>query len=133
MYILIECLGLPFGTTLQQLNKMFYDRLPKYIYECALFALAYKQLLQAGLWKHGVNEKKFLANRPSPYNSIAGWEHEGHEQTNDFSCMFNMILQDGTRSDNPMTLYGKVRKRYNYFLPQNKKISAVTIYYDNCI
>ena len=105
MYILIECLGLPFGTTLQQLNKMFYDRLPKYIYECALFALAYKQLLQAGLWKHGVNEKKFLAK--SPYNKMVGWEHNCDTQTG-HSSMFNMILKDGIRSDNPMTLNGTV-------------------------
>ncbi len=47
--------------------------------------------------------------------------------------MFNMILQDGTRSDNAFTYYGKVRQRYDYFLPQNKKITAVTIYYNHCI
>ena len=75
MYILIEFLGLPFGATLQQLNEMFYNRLPKYIYECALFVLVYKQLLKASSWRKGVNEKKFLAK--SPYNKIAGWEHDG--------------------------------------------------------
>ena len=47
--------------------------------------------------------------------------------------MFNMILQDGTRSDNPFTVYGDglVWQRYDYFLPQNKRITAVTIFYDN--
>ncbi len=44
--------------------------------------------------------------------------------------MFNMILRDGTRSDNPFTFFGTVFKRYDYFLPQNNKITAVTIYYD---
>ncbi len=40
-----------------------------------------------------------------------------------------MILQDGTRSDNPMTYDdGTVRKRYDYLLPKNKKITKVTIY-----
>ena len=48
--------------------------------------------------------------------------------------MFNMILQDGTRSDNAFTDYhGNVQKRYDYFLPQNKRITAVTIYYDYII
>ena len=46
-----------------------------------------------------------------------------------YSSMFNMILQDGTRSDNAFTFYGDVQKRYDYFLPQNNKITAVTIYY----
>ena len=75
MYILIEFLGLPFGATLQQLNKMFYNRLPKYIYECALFALVYKRLVQTDLWLKGVNEKTFLAK--SPYNKMVGFEHDG--------------------------------------------------------
>ena len=44
--------------------------------------------------------------------------------------MFNMILQDGTRSDNPFTDDGEVLDRYDYFLPENKRITAVTIYYD---
>ena len=48
--------------------------------------------------------------------------------------MFNMILQDGTRSDNAFTDYhGNVQKRYDYFLPQNKRITAVTIYHDGII
>ena len=49
--------------------------------------------------------------------------------------MFKMILQDGTRSDNPFTDgYGRVmQKRYHYFLPQNKRITAVTINYHGCI
>ncbi len=109
MYILIEFLGLSFGATLQQLNKMFYNRLPKYIYECALFALVYKQLVQAKDWEKVVNEKKFLAK--SPYNQIVAWEYDGEEQT-DCAMMFNMILQDGTRSDNAFTYYdenGEVR------------------------
>ncbi len=75
MYILIEFLGLPFGATLQQLNKMFYNRLPKYIYECALFALVYKQLVQTKAWKKGVNEKTFLAR--SPNNPLVAFEHDG--------------------------------------------------------
>ena len=29
-----------------------------------------------------------------------------------------------------MTLNGDVQNRYDYFLPQNKRITAVTIYYD---
>ena len=45
--------------------------------------------------------------------------------------MFNMILKDGTRSDNAMIDWnGEVRQRYDYFLPENKRITAVTIYYD---
>ncbi len=47
--------------------------------------------------------------------------------------MFNMILKDGTRSDNAMTLYGDVFERYDYYLPQNKRITAVTIYYNYSI
>ncbi len=53
--------------------------------------------------------------------------------------MFNMILQDGTRSDNAFTHYDEdgededVYDRYDYFLPQNKKITAVTIHYYDCI
>ncbi len=44
--------------------------------------------------------------------------------------MFNMILRDGTRSDNAFIGWdGTVRQRYDYFLPQNNKITAVTIYY----
>ena len=42
--------------------------------------------------------------------------------------VFNIILQDGTRSDNAMTVNGEVYNRYDYFLPQNNKITAVTIY-----
>ena len=48
--------------------------------------------------------------------------------------MFNMILQDGTRSDNPFIDWqGRVLKRYDYFLPQNNRITAVTIYYNQII
>ncbi len=47
--------------------------------------------------------------------------------------MFNMILQDGTRSDNAFTWFGNVCDRYDYFLPQNKRITKVTIYYNNYI
>ena len=44
--------------------------------------------------------------------------------------MFNMILQDGTRSNNPFIEDdGEVYDRYDYFLPQNNSITAVTIYY----
>ncbi len=42
-----------------------------------------------------------------------------------------MILQDGPRSDNPFTRSdGRVYKRYDYFLPENKRITAVTVYYN---
>ncbi len=44
-----------------------------------------------------------------------------------------MILQDGTKSENPMTKWGTVFDRYDYYLPQNKRITAVTIYYRDCI
>ena len=47
--------------------------------------------------------------------------------------MFNIILQDGTRSDNPFISWvgwdGKLHDRYDYFLPQDKKITKVIIYY----
>ena len=43
--------------------------------------------------------------------------------------MFNMILKDGTKSDNLMTIRSTVKQRYDYFLPQNKEITAVAIYY----
>jgi hypothetical protein len=79
-----------------------------------------------------VNEKTFLANIPSPDNQIAGWEYNGVKHTGG-GIMFNMILQDGTRSDNPFTQYGKVWQRYDYFLPQNKRITKVTICYDYTI
>ncbi len=80
-----------------------------------------------------MNEKTFLANQPSPDNKMVGIEHSGHKQTN-AGGVFNMILKDGTRSDNPFTSDGKVYDRYDYFLPQNTRITAVTIYhYYNCI
>ncbi len=63
---------------------------------------------------------------------MVGWEHNGEEQTED-GWMFNMILQDGARSDNAMTEDGEVHDRYDYFLPENKKITKVTIYYRNFI
>ncbi len=48
--------------------------------------------------------------------------------------MFNMILQDGTRSDNSFIDWkGYVLNRYDYFLPHSKRITAVTIYYINTI
>ena len=78
-----------------------------------------------------MNEKTFLTI--SPYNKIAGIEHDGYEQT-DAGCLFNMILQDDTRSDNPFTWSnGELYKRYDYFLPQNTRITKVTIYYDYII
>ena len=43
---------------------------------------------------------------------MVGWVHNGWKQTI-YGAMFNMILKDGTGSDNPMTLNGKVIKRYN--------------------
>ncbi len=61
---------------------------------------------------------------------MVAWEHNGNKQTK-CGCMFNMILNNGTRSDNPfMTVNGRVFKRYDYFLPHSNKITAVTIYYD---
>ncbi len=78
----------------------------------------------------GVNEKTFLAK--SPYNQIAGIEHSGMQQTGR-GTVFNMILKDGTRSDNDMTMNGRVLNRYDYYLPQNKRITAVTIYYHDSI
>ena len=47
--------------------------------------------------------------------------------------MFNMIPRDGTRSDNDFTLDGDVYDRYDYRLPQEKRITAVTIYYSDII
>ena len=68
---------------------------------------------------------------------MVGIEHDGEEQINDIlddnRCMFNIILQDGTRSDNAMTVDGTVWKRYDYFLPQKKRITKVTIYFKGCI
>ncbi len=58
-------------------------------------------MLQANDWEEGVNEKTFPA-KPSPDNSFVGLEHDGDEQTIGGCIMFNMILRDGTRSDNPM-------------------------------
>ena len=76
-----------------------------------------------------MNQKTFLAN--SLYNSIAGLEHSGEEQY-DAGYLFNMILQDGTRSVNAfIDGLGRVYERYDYFLPQNKRITKVTIYYNN--
>ncbi len=60
---------------------------------------------------------------------MVGLEHNSKYQTG-VGKMFNMILQDDTRSDNAFTYYGEVDQRYDYFLPQNKMITAVTIYYD---
>ena len=66
---------------------------------------------------------------------MVGIEYCGKTQTK-AGIMFNMILQDGTRSDNPFRdgdwLSG-VEQRYDYFLPQNKRITAVTIYYKGII
>ncbi len=47
--------------------------------------------------------------------------------------MFNMILRDGTRSDNSFTWNGEVSQKYDYFLPKNKRITKVTIYYIDII
>ncbi len=69
---------------------------------------------------------------------MVAWEHDGKFQT-DNGNMFNMILKDGTRSDNSfmtnlMTFSDDdVRQRYDYFLPKNNKITAVTIYYHHYI
>ncbi len=44
--------------------------------------------------------------------------------------MFNMMLKDGT-SSGPTNRYLDIR--YTYRLPQNTRITAVTIYYDDII
>ena len=59
---------------------------------------------------------------------MVGWVHSGVKQTGD-GGMFNMILRDGTRSDNAFTWKGTVRQRYDYFLPKNNRITKVTIHY----
>jgi hypothetical protein len=114
---------------LQGLNRRMYKKIAEYFYAYKIrcFRLNYKNLLQARSWEQGVNEKTFLAK--SPYNKMVAWEHNGHKQTTTYGCMFNMILQDGTRSDNLMTWFGNVYDRYDYFLPENKRITKVTIYY----
>ncbi len=63
---------------------------------------------------------------------MVGWVNDGETQTG-IECMFNMILEDGTRSDNDMAYNGKVRQRYDYFLPKNKRITKVTINHFGCI
>ncbi len=109
---------------------MFYKRIASYLfkYPMPIWKLVYKNLVQAENWERGVNEKTFLANQTSPDNKMVGWEYNCDEQTNN-GWLFNMILKDGTRSDNPFTLRGTVIKRYDYYLPQNNKITEVTIYY----
>ncbi len=114
---------------------MFYKRIASYLfkYPMPIWKLVYKQLVQAGNWRNGVNEKTFPA-KPTPDNQMVGIEHDGEEQTDCGGCMFNIILKDGTRSDNPFIEDdGKVYYRYDYFLPQNNKITKVTIYYDYII
>ncbi len=59
---------------------------------------------------------------------MVGWVHSGVKQTGD-DGMFNIILRDGTRSNNDFTWDGEVFERYDYRLPQNNRITAVTIYY----
>ncbi len=103
MSTLYQILG-RFGIKLQQLNKMFYKRTSRYSPDPFSF-LVYKQLVQAQKWVKGVNQKTFFAK--SPYNQIVGWVHDGKEQIG-YGCLFNMILQDGTRSDNPFIDYGDV-------------------------
>ena len=63
---------------------------------------------------------------------MVGWEHNGKYQTM-YGDLFNMILRDGTRSDNSFTWYGKENDRYDYFLPHKNKITKVTIYYNYSI
>ncbi len=64
---------------------------------------------------------------------MVGWVHDGIQQTDASYGMFNIILKDGTSSNNAMTLNGRVKQRYDYRLPQNNRITAVTIYYGNLI
>ncbi len=47
--------------------------------------------------------------------------------------MFNMILKDGTRSKNPFIGKNGVLQSYDYFLPPNNRITAVTINYTSVI
>ena len=76
MSTLYQILG-RFGIKLQQLNKMFYKRTPRYSPDpISLWKLVYKQLLQTYKWLQGVNEKTFPA-KPSPYNKMVAWEHNG--------------------------------------------------------
>ncbi len=133
MSTLYQILG-KFGIKLQQLNKMIYKRTPRYSPDpISLWKLVYKQLVKTAQWEQGVNEKTFLANQPLLDNQIVGWEHSGNKQTSRGS-MFNMILNNGTRSDNPMIdVYGRVWQSYDYFLPKSKKITKVTIYYNQII
>ncbi len=64
MSTLYQILG-RFGIELQQLNKMFYKRTPRYSPDpISLWKLVYKRLLKARGWKQGVNEKTFLAKSP---------------------------------------------------------------------
>ncbi len=81
---------------------MFYKRIASYLfkYPMPIWKLVYKQLLQAQPWGQGVNEKTFLADQTSPDNPVVAFEHNSSIQT-DCGYMFNMILRDGTRSDNP--------------------------------
>ena len=80
---------------------MFYKRIASYLfkYPMPIWKLVYKQLVQTQRWSQVVNEKTFLADQTSPDNQIVGIEHDGDEQTG-YSYRFNMILRDGTRSDN---------------------------------
>ncbi len=119
------------GILLQALNWRLYKSISLYYFtqNIKLFKLAYKQLLQTRDWEQGVNEKTFPANQPSPDNQMVGLEHDGEYQTG-YGNMFNMILKDGTRSDNAMTVDGEVLQKYDYRLPQNKRITSVTVYYE---
>ena len=130
MSIICQLFGVS-GIRLQGLNRKLYNKVAEYFYayEIRLWKLNYKNLLQVWWWEEGVNEKKFLAIQPSLYNKMVGWEHNCDKKTSFDSFMFNMILQDGTRSDNPMTWNGYVHYSYDYFLPQNNKITKVTTYY----
>ena len=85
---------------------MFYKRIASYLfkYPMPIWKLVYKQLVQTLEWEQGVNEKTFLADQTSPVNQIVGIEHDGKKQT-DEGFMFNMILRDDTRSDNPFIGY----------------------------
>ena len=90
------------GIRLQGLNRKLYKKVAEffYAYEIRCFRLNYKQLVHARDLYQGVNEKTYPA-KPSPDNPVVAFEHDGYYG-------FNIILQDGTRSDNPFTLYGDV-------------------------
>ncbi len=81
------------------------------------------------LWSDNYNK---TAQFPSLYHinnsnddlHLIGFEHDGRTQTGTGN-MFNMILSDKSKSNQSFSR----RNTYFYYLPPNKRITAVTIYY----